>query len=73
MVSAHDKAKMRSIAASLTQAETTQRGTPAERRQMLDHINSDRARHGAPPLLDRAPEEGFYDRARSLGMARIDR
>lgn len=73
MVSDRDKAKMQSLAASLRESETDRRGTSVERQQMLAYINKDRARHGAPPLIDRAPEEGFYDRAKSLGMARIDR
>lgn len=73
MVTARDKAKMRSIASALSEGETDRRGTPIQREQILNYINEDRARQGVQPLLDRAPEEGFYDRARSLGMARIDR
>ena len=73
MVSNRDKAKMRRLARDLADDETDERGTPAQRRLILEHINADRVRHGAEPLVDRAPEEGLYDRARSLGMARIDR
>jgi hypothetical protein len=73
MVSDRDRAKMRRVASDLADGETNDRGTPAQRRLILEHINADRVRHGAEPLLDRAPEEGLYDRARSLGMARIDR
>lgn len=73
MVSDRDRAKMRQVARDLAEGETDERGTPAQRRLTLEHINADRARHGAEPLVDRAPEEGLYDRARSLGMARIDR
>jgi hypothetical protein len=72
-VSESDRAKMRRLAATLADGETDDRGTPEQRRQLLVMINEDRARIGAPALDDRAPEEGLYDRARSLGMARIDR
>jgi hypothetical protein len=73
MVSDRDKAKMHRLARDLADGETDERGTPVQRRLILEHINADRVRHGAQPLVDRAPEEGLYDRARSLGMARIDR
>ena len=73
MVSDRDKAKMRRIGRDMASGETDDRGTAAQRDAILDHINADRARHGLPALTDRAPEEGLYERARSLGMARIDR
>lgn len=73
MVSERDKAKMRRLADDLTDSETDDRGTPHQRRLLLEHINADRMRQGAEPLVDRAPEEGLYERAKSLGMARIDR
>jgi hypothetical protein len=73
MVSDRDRAKMQRLAADLASGETDDRGTPDQRRDLLAVINADRARHGAEPLSDRAPEEGLYERARSLGMARIDR
>ena len=72
-VSASDKLKMRKLAMALAESETEDRGTPAQRRDLLELINVDRARVGATALDDRAPEEGLYDRAKSLGMARIDR
>ena len=64
---------MRRLGRALHVSETDERGTPEQRAEMLDLINADRRRHGREPLVDRAPEEGFYDRARTLGMARIDR
>ncbi len=73
MVSESDRAKMARLARDLADSETDDRGTPQQRRAILDAINVDRARHGVEPLVDRAPEEGLYDRAKSLGMARIDR
>ncbi len=72
MVSARDKAKMRRIGRDLATGELHDRGTPKQRKKMLEAINADRATHGFAPLDDRPPEEGFYERARSLGMARID-
>jgi hypothetical protein len=73
MVSDRDRAKMQRLAADLASGETDDQGTPEQRRDLLEMINADRVRHGAEPLSDRAPEEGLYERARSLGMARIDR
>lgn|GEM_PF-1201540 len=73
MVSERDKEKMRRIGRDLATAETHNRGTAAQRDAILERINVDRAKHGLPGLVDRAPEEGLYERARSLGMARIDR
>ena len=72
-VSASDRSKMRRLAVALAASETGDRGTPEQRRDLLELINADRALIGAPALDDRAPEEGLYDRAKSLGMARIDR
>lgn len=72
-VSDADRSKMRRIAADLEAGESDERGTPAQRRSLLEWINADRATIGAAPLDDRAPEEGLYERAKSLGMARIDR
>lgn len=73
VVSARDRAKMRRIGQDLAAGERDDRGTPEQRWHLLQVINADRAVHGFEPLDDRAPEEGLYDRARSLGMARIDR
>lgn len=73
MTSDRDRAKMRRIGRDLAAGESNDRGTPRQRREILEYINADRARHGAEALVDRAPEEGLYDRAASLGMARIDR
>jgi hypothetical protein len=73
MVSERDQAMMARVARDLADGETDDRGTPDQRRVILEEINADRIRHGIEPLDDRAPEEGFYDRAKSLGMARIDR
>jgi hypothetical protein len=64
---------MQRIGRDLAAGERDDQGTPEQRRKMLERINADRAAHGLEPLVDRAPEEGIYDRARSLGMARIDR
>lgn len=72
VVSARDKAKMQRISRDLATGECDDRGTPEQRRKLLEVINADRTAHGFEPLDDRAPEEGIYDRARSLGMARID-
>jgi hypothetical protein len=73
MVSERDRVMMARVARDLADGETDDRGTPEQRRVILEEINADRIRHGIEPLEDRAPEEGFYDRAKSLGMARIDR
>lgn len=73
MVSESDRAKMARLARDLANSELDDRGTAAERRVILEEINADRVRHGIEPLEDRAPEEGLYDRAKSLGMARVDR
>lgn len=73
MVSDVDRTKMRRLARDLADGESDDRGTPEQRRQILETINADRRRQGLEPLTDRAPEEGLYERARSLGMARIDR
>jgi adenosine deaminase len=73
MVSERDRAMMVRVARDLANGESDERGTPEQRRAILDEINADRIDHGIEPLADRAPEEGFYDRAKSLGMARIDR
>lgn len=72
-VSESDRAKMRRIARDLAESETDDRGTPEQRADLLALINERRHEVGLAPLDDRAPEEGLYDRARSLGMARIDR
>ena len=64
---------MRRLAHDLRAGETDDRGTPEERRRILEFVNDDRIRHGSEPLVYRAPEEGLYERARSLGMARTDR
>jgi hypothetical protein len=64
---------MARVARDLADGETDERGTPEQRRAILEEINADRIHHGIEPLDDRAPEEGLYDRAKSLGMARIDR
>ena len=63
---------MQRISSDLATGERDDRGTPEQRRKLLEVINADRTAHGLEPLDDRAPEEGIYDRARSLGMARID-
>ncbi len=68
-----DRAKMQRIARDLEVGETDDRGTSAQRADLLALINEGRVRSGAAPLDDRAPEEGLYERAKSLGMARIDR
>jgi hypothetical protein len=64
---------MQRIGRDLAAGERDERGTREQRRKLLDVINADRIAHGLAPLDERAPEEGIYDRARSLGMARIDR
>ena len=71
MVSEHDRQAMLRLARDLAASETDAQGTPEQRAEVLALINADRVRDGAEPLADRAPEEGFYDRAKSLGMARI--
>jgi len=73
MVSDRDRTKMQRLSIDLTDGETDDRGTPEQRRRILDSINADRRRQGLEPLTDRAPEEGLYERARTLGMARVDR
>ena len=73
VVSERDRAKMQRIGHDLAAGQTDERGTKAQRQALLAAINADRAAHGLAPLDDRPPEEGLYVRARSLGMARIDR
>jgi len=73
MVSDRDRAKMQRLARDLAESESDDRGTPEQRRYILETINADRTSQGREPLVDRAPEEGLYERARSLGMARVDR
>lgn len=73
MVSAHDRAKMHRLGEALAESESNDRGTPQQRQNVLAMINAGRVRDGLEPMTDRAPEEGLYERARSLGMARIDR
>jgi citrate lyase beta subunit len=73
MVSDQDRAKMQRFARDLANSETNDRGTPQQRQRILESINADRQGQGLEPLTDRAPEEGLYERARTLGMARVDR
>jgi hypothetical protein len=73
MVSERDRAAMQRLGRDLAASETFERGTPEQRSAILAGINERRRRAGRDPLDDRAPEEGLYDRAKSLGMARIDR
>ena len=73
MVSDRDKATMRLVGRDMDAGESHDRGTVEQRAAILRCINADRAKHQLPALTDRAPEEGFYERARSLGMARVDR
>lgn len=73
MVTERDRAAMRRLGESLADSETDDRGSTEQRRDLLASINERRRRNGQPPLDDRAPEEGLHDRARSLGMARVDR
>jgi hypothetical protein len=73
VVSERDRAKMQRIGRDLADGQTDERGTREQRQDLLSMINADRAAHGLAPLDDRPPEEGLYARARSLGMARIDR
>jgi hypothetical protein len=64
---------MQRLARDLAESETDHRGTPEQRNEILADINERRRRADRQVLDDRAPEEGLYDRAKSLGMARIDR
>ncbi len=64
---------MAAIAADLRRGQTDDRGTPEQRAAFLQVINADRIGHGIAPMTECVPEEGFYERARSLGMARVDR
>ncbi len=73
MVSERDRAKMHRIGTDLAAGEIDDRGTVDQRADILGIVNGKRRRAGRDLLDDRAPEEGFYDRAKSLGMARIDR
>jgi len=73
MVSEADRRKMRSIGRDLADSEIDDRGTHERRREFLDVVNAARRRAGRAALDDRPPEEGLYERARALGMARIDR
>lgn len=72
-VSESDRSKMRRIAGDMEAGESDDHGTAAQRADILAVINEGRSHDGRAPLVDRAPEEGLYDRAKSLGMARIDR
>ncbi len=73
LVSERDRAKMRTLGDDLAAGESDRRGTAAERQAILEAINADRRHAGRDPLTDKAPEEGLHERARSLGMARVDR
>lgn len=73
VVSDRDRQKMSALAADLRRSETDDRGSVEWRAATLDYINADRVVMGIAPLDERAPEEGFYERARSLGMDRLDR
>jgi hypothetical protein len=73
VVTEQDRAAMRRLADALAESQTDDRGTAEQRRELLAIINEGRRRAGRPPLSDAAPEEGLHERARSLGMARIDR
>jgi len=72
-VSEQDRERMRQIARDPAASETDDRGTPAERAARREWLNERRADIGLPPLDGLPGEEGFYRRARALGMARIDR
>ncbi|MFN0030323.1 MAG: hypothetical protein ACKV2O_24480, partial [Acidimicrobiales bacterium] len=73
VVSERDQAKMARIGEDLALGVVDHWGSAEQRSGFLRLINEDRVAHGFEPLDDRPPEEGLYERARSLGMARIDR
>lgn len=66
---------MRSLAASLREAEVHEHGTPEERAAVLAFVNQLWAGTGTPALEDEEepPELELYRRARALGMARTSR
>jgi len=72
-VSERDQQRMRRLARDLAVTETDDRGTAEQRAARRKWVNARRAEVGQPPLDGLPPEEGFYRRARALGMARIDR
>lgn len=72
-VSDADKERMRRLARDLGDSETDRRGTAEQRAVTRAWINARRQEIGAPPLDGLPPEEGFYRRARALGMARVHR
>lgn len=65
MVSERDKRMMRILGEDLRRAESNDRGTPEQWAAVIAWVNRRRAKDGRPPLEDKAPEEGFYERARS--------
>lgn len=73
MASERDKRMMRILGEDLQRSETDDRGMPERRKAVIAWANDRRARAGRPPLRETPPEEGFYERARSLGMPRTDR
>jgi hypothetical protein len=53
---------MQRISQDLAGGERDDRGTPEQRRKLLDVIDADRSARGRELLDDRAPEEGINDR-----------
>lgn len=74
VVSDRDKERMRRLGEDLDATKNFDRGTPEQRAGLLKVVNDLRRRAGLDPVEDEPyPEEGLYERARALGMARTDR
>lgn len=76
-VSGDDRRRFQSQADSLRGVETDEEMAPEHAARTVAAANDDRARAGLPPLRDEReielPEEGFYRRARALGLMRHSR
>ena len=67
-----DRRRMTAIARSLVDVERDDPLRPEELARAVATANQFRVEHGAAPLQEETdyPEEGFYRRARALGLCR---
>lgn len=74
-MSAEDRRRLAALARSLAAVETTAEPDADAAAAAVAAADRDRARHRRPPLVlaPEVPEEGFYRRARALGLRRIRR
>lgn len=75
-VSQQDRERMSRLARDLADAEVDRAVEGEALAKAVERANARRAARGIPPLREdseRRPEEGLYERARSLGMRRVGR